>query len=83
MACETRSLTRLTSARIGDTRGGAASAWRRPNLTIHILRMACGEVFDIVALNVAEIGPERVEQPIGTRLNPHVEKPEFRRTARE
>jgi hypothetical protein len=49
---------------------------------MHIFRMACGEVFDIVAANVAEIGQERVEQPIGERLNPHVEKPEFRRTAR-
>jgi hypothetical protein len=49
----------------------------RPNPTVHILRISCGELFDIVATDVAETGHERVEQPFAKPLNPHVEKPEF------
>jgi hypothetical protein len=45
--------------------------------------MACGKVIDIVVANVAEIRHERVEQALGWSLNPHVEKPEIRRIARE
>jgi hypothetical protein len=56
---------------------------RGPNRTIHILRTACGEVIDIVAANVAETRHERVEQALGGSLNPHVEKPEIRRTTTE
>jgi len=83
MARGTRSLTTLSPTRIGVRHGDAEVGKRGPDATMHIVRIACGEVFDIVAEDVAETGHERVEQALGGPLNPHVEKPELRRRERQ
>jgi hypothetical protein len=44
---------------------------------MHIVRWACGEVFDIVFGGVSERGQAWVEQEPERALNPHVEKREI------
>jgi hypothetical protein len=44
---------------------------------MHIVRWACGEVFDIVFGSVSERGQAWVEQEPERALNPHVEKQEI------